>query len=52
LAKTSIIQSAWGKKQEVNIHGWVYSVNDGIIKDLNLTISNDETLNKVYQLDF
>ena len=36
LAKTSIIQEAWMKGQEVAIHGWVYGVNNGIIKDLKL----------------
>lgn len=32
LAKTSIIQRAWQNEQRPDLHGWVYSLNDGIIK--------------------
>ena len=32
LAKTSIIQSAWKHEQRPQLHGWVYGLNDGIIK--------------------
>ncbi len=52
LAKTSIIQEAWMKGQEVAIHGWVYGVHDGVIKDLKLTILDNNQLADVYQLDF
>ena len=32
LAKTSIVQSAWKHHQRPHLHGWVYGLNDGIIK--------------------
>ena len=32
LAKTSIIQRAWKEEQSPDLHGWVYSLKDGIIK--------------------
>ena len=32
LAKTSIIQTAWKNEQRPQLHGWVYGLNDGIIK--------------------
>jgi carbonic anhydrase len=32
LAKTSIIQKAWKNEQRPDLHGWVYGLNDGIIK--------------------
>jgi carbonic anhydrase len=51
LAKTSIIQNAWEKKQNIHIHGWVYGIHDGIIKDLMVSIKNNESLSQVYQLD-
>ena len=50
LAKTSIVQNAWRKNQEVSIHGWVYKLNDGIIKDLNVNFKNNSELNEVFQL--
>lgn len=52
LAKTSIVQGAWEKKQELHIHGWAYGVGSGIIKDLGVNFSNDSDLEDVYQLNF
>lgn len=34
LAKTSIIQKAWKHSQAPNIHGWVYGINNGLIKPI------------------
>jgi len=51
LAKTSIVQAAWANGQELMIHGWVYGVHNGIIKDLQLTMSDNQKLTEVYQLD-
>lgn len=51
LAKTSIIQAAWKNGQDVSIHGWVYGVHNGLIKDLNLTLTDNNKLAEVYQLD-
>ena len=52
LAKTSIIQNAWKNEQELHVHGWVYGVGSGIIKDLDVNVSNDTQLDDVYQLNF
>lgn len=51
LAKTSIIQNAWASGQEVHLHGWVYAIEDGLIRDQNVTIKNNDGLEEVYQLD-
>lgn len=50
LAKTSIVQKAWEKEQPLSIHGWVYKLNDGLIKDLNVNFKNNSELLEVYQL--
>ncbi len=50
LAKTSILQAAWKDEQPLEIHGWVYDVKDGIVKDLGVTIENNTHLPDVYQL--
>lgn len=52
LAKTSIVQSAWKKGQELTIHGWVYGLNSGYVTDLGLNFSSDKDLDDVYQLKF
>ena len=51
LAKTSIVQTAWENGQVVHVHGWVYDIHDGIIKDLEINLGDNKTLSKVYQLD-
>lgn len=51
LAKTSIVQSAWENGASLHIHGWVYDVADGLVRDLNISIKNDSTLSEVYKLD-
>ncbi len=52
LAKTSIVQSAWKNGQDLTLHGWVYGLNSGIVKDLNVNISSEKDLDDVYQLRF
>ena len=52
LAKTSIVQAAWENNQPLSIHGWVYGVGSGLIKDLGVNFSNDNDLSAIYQLNF
>jgi len=52
LAKTSIVQNAWQTGQELVLHGWVYGLDSGIVKDLGVNFSNNEELDKVDRLRF
>ena len=52
LAKTSIVQNAWDRKQELVLHGWVYGLDTGIVKDLGVNFSNNHELSKVDRLKF
>ncbi|AWM12465.1 carbonate dehydratase [Flavobacterium sp. NRK F10] len=52
LAKTSIVQSAWKKGQDLSIHGWVYGLNSGYVTDLGLNFSSNDDLDEVYKLQF
>lgn len=51
LGKTSIVQTAWESGQSVHVHGWVYDIHDGLIKDLEITLRDNKSLSDVYQLD-
>lgn len=51
LAKTSIVQTAWESGQKVQVHGWVYGIHDGVIKDLGVNLGDNKSLSEVYQLD-
>ena len=54
LAVTSIVQQAWKKGQELSIHGWVYGLDTGLVKDLDVTFSSHDDIknSSVYKLDF
>ena len=51
LGKTSIVQNAWKREQPLHIHGWVYDVKDGIIKDLGMNFKGTNDLHSVFHLD-
>jgi carbonic anhydrase len=34
-----LVQDAWARGQELSVHGWIYSIGDGLIRDLNVTVS-------------
>ena len=49
LCKTSTVQSVWRAKGELFIHGWVYEVGNGIIKDLDITVNDNSALSAIYK---
>ena len=51
LGKTSIVQNAWKREQPLHLHGWVYDVKDGIIKDLDVNFKGTSDLHSVFHLD-
>ena len=38
LSHTNIIQNAWERGQQLAIHGWIYGLEDGLVKDLDVCI--------------
>jgi carbonic anhydrase len=50
LAKTSIVQRAWKAKKSPEIHGWVYSLEDGLIKEL-CTMTHKDHMDPLYEFD-
>jgi carbonic anhydrase len=52
LAKTSIVQGAWRNGKKLGIHGWVYGLDNGLIKDLNYSMWDNSQLPEVYKLEF
>lgn len=50
LSKTSIIQNAWRSRELPMIHGWVYDLRTGIIKDLEVSIHSKSRLPSIYNV--
>ncbi len=40
VAKTTIVQDAWERGQQLRVHGWIYDLKDGIITDLDVHLEN------------
>ena len=40
VARTTVVQDAWRRGHDVQLHGWIYGLKDGLITDLGLQISN------------
>lgn len=51
LAHTSIIQSAWNERKAPFIHGWVYDLNEGLLKEL-VNMGPGSKLDSVYKYEF
>ncbi|MBC7172930.1 MAG: carbonic anhydrase, partial [Polyangiaceae bacterium] len=52
LAKTSIIQRAWKTRGgEPQIHGWVYDVGEGLIRDLGVNIGSPDAIEDFYRYE-
>lgn len=49
VSKTSIIQNNWKDRNYPIIHGWVYSLETGLIKDLNVSIQNQQDLPPIFR---
>jgi carbonic anhydrase len=50
VCETSIVQNAWARGQELSVHGWIYAINDGHLRDLQLSINSREQVHPLYQV--
>ena len=44
VSQTTVVQDAWARGQTLTIHGWVYSLEDGLIRDLGVQSSGSESV--------
>jgi carbonic anhydrase len=49
LCQTTIVLEAWERGQELTIHGWIYGLRDGLLRDLNVTITNSAEAPAIYE---
>ncbi|PHS17610.1 MAG: carbonate dehydratase [Kangiella sp.] len=50
ICHTSIVQNAWINGQELSVHGLIYGVENGILKDLQVTTKSVDEIETIYQL--
>ena len=44
VGRTTIVQEAWGRGQRLTVHGWIYGVGDGLLRDLGISVTSTEEL--------
>jgi len=48
VCKTTVIRDAWERGQSLNVHGWIYGMSDGLLRDLNASASSTEEAQSSY----
>ncbi len=51
LAKTRIVQNAWQSGKKLEIHGWVYGMTSGLIKELNTLYDEKGDIENIYHYE-
>lgn len=49
VCRTTIVQSAWGRGQELSVHGLIYGVGDGLLRDLRIRVADGDGLSEAYE---
>ncbi len=49
VCQTTVVQDAWARKQDLTVHGWVYAVHDGLLRNLNVSASDENQLMEHYE---
>ena len=44
----SQVQDAWARGQDVTIHGWIYDIRDGLLRDLHVSADNEKQFEAAY----
>ena len=48
VSKTTVVEDAWWHGQDLTVHGWIYELNDGLLRDLGFCVSRKEEVEEAY----
>ena len=49
VGRTTIVQSAWQRGQELVVHGWFYGLHDGLLQDLKMTVASPDDMAPAFE---
>ena len=49
VSQTTVVRDAWDRGQELSVHGWVYGLKDGLVRDLGISVANAGEASAAYQ---
>lgn len=47
---STVVQEAWDNGRELSVHGWIYAIKDGLLRDLNVTIAGSSEIADAYRV--
>src|SRR4030095_6406253 len=48
VTQTSILRDAWSRQQRISVHGWIYAIDNGLLRDLGISITRSEEASRQY----
>jgi len=51
VCQTTIVQDAWERGQSLSVHGWIYDVSDGLLRDLDMCVTSQKEWDERYSRD-
>jgi carbonic anhydrase len=49
VCQTTIVRDAWERGQPLQVHGWVYGLKDGLVRDMNFSVSGPDEASAIYE---
>jgi len=49
VSQTTVVRDAWARGQELAVHGWVYGLQDGLVRDLGMCVNGTAELDACYR---
>jgi len=49
VAQTTVVRDAWQREQPLTLHGWIYGIQDGLLRDLKMTVERPGELATLYK---
>ena len=50
VAQTTVVRDAWQRGQSVTLHGWIYGIDNGLLRDLRMTAQTPEDVAALYRV--
>lgn len=49
VVQTTVVQDAWGRDQPLAVHGWIYGLQDGLVRDLGMSVDQPGQIDSLYR---
>jgi carbonic anhydrase len=46
LSRTTVVRDAWSRGQALTVHGWIYDLSDGLLRDLDVSVASEQEVER------